>query len=104
VAHRGAKLTPFGRLLICERVLDLGWTVAEAAKAAGVSRATAYKWARRYLEEGLPGLEDRSLRAGRFPHALPPSQVHRHPSGSPPIQAGLAPARLCRRVAEAQCS
>jgi transposase InsO family protein len=75
VAHRRAKLTPFGRRLIVERVLELGWTVAEAAKAAGVSRATAHKWVRRYRQEGLSGLEDRSSRARRCPHALPPRQV-----------------------------
>jgi len=77
VAHRRAKLTPFGRRLIVERVLELGWTVSETATAAGVSRATAHKWVRRYREEGLPGLEDRSSRARRCPHALPPRQVSR---------------------------
>lgn len=77
MAHRRAKLTPFGRLLIAERVLELGWTAAEAAKAAGVSRATAHKWVRRYREEGLGGLEDRSSRARRCPHALPARQVQR---------------------------
>jgi len=77
VAHRRARLTPFGRRLIVERVLELGWTVAETATAAGVSRATAHKWVKRYLEEGLPGLEDRSSRPRRCPHALPPRQVQR---------------------------
>jgi transposase InsO family protein len=77
VAHRRAKLTPFGRRLIVERVLELGWTVAETASAAGVSRATAHKWVRRYRQEGLAGLEDRSSRAGRCRHALPARQVER---------------------------
>lgn len=77
MAHRRAKLTPFGRLLIVQRVLELGWTATEAAKAAGVSRATAHKWVRRYREEGLGGLEDRSSRARRCPHALPARQVQR---------------------------
>ncbi len=77
MAHRRAKLTPFGRLLIAERVLELGWTAAEAARAAGVSRATAYKWVRRYREEGSAGLEDRSSRPGRCAHALPERQVRR---------------------------
>ena len=35
MAHRRARLTPFGRTLIVQRVEELGWTVAEAAKAAG---------------------------------------------------------------------
>jgi transposase InsO family protein len=77
VAHRRAKLTPQGRLLLVQRVLDLGWMPAQAAEAAGVSRATVYKWLRRYHEEGEAGLKDRSSRAHRCPHALPPSQVRR---------------------------
>jgi transposase len=77
VAHRRAKLTPFGRRLIVERVLELGWTVSEAATAAGVSRGTAHKWVKRYRQEGIAGLEDRSSRARRCPHALPTRQVHR---------------------------
>jgi transposase InsO family protein len=77
VAHRRAKLTPQGRLLVVERVLVLGWMPAQAAEAAGVSRATVYKWLRRYREEGEAGLKDRPSRAIRCPHALPPSQVRR---------------------------
>jgi transposase InsO family protein len=48
------------------RVLALGWSVATAAEAGGVSRATAYKWVRRFLDEGPPGLTDRSSR----PHTV----------------------------------
>jgi len=77
VAHRRAKLTPFGRLLIAQRVHELGWSVAETAKAAGVSRATAHKWVRRYRAEGLGGLEDRTSAPRRCPHALPPREVDR---------------------------
>jgi len=46
--HRTAKLTPFGRRLLVERVLIDGWPAATAAEMVGVSRATAYKWLRRY--------------------------------------------------------
>jgi len=70
MAHRKAKLTQFGRLLLVQRVVDLGWTAAQAAEAVGVSRATAYKWLRRHREEGLAGLEDRSSRPATCPHAL----------------------------------
>jgi hypothetical protein len=45
---------PFGRLLICEPVLELGWTVAETPKAAGVSPSAAHKWVRRHREGGFP--------------------------------------------------
>jgi len=77
VAHRKAKLTQFGRLLLVQRVEDLGWTPAQAAEAVGVSRATAYKWLRRYREEGLGGLYDRPSRPGSCPHALPAETVQR---------------------------
>jgi transposase InsO family protein len=75
VAHRRARLTPFGRLLVVQRVELEGWTAAHAAEAAGVSRATVYKWLRRFREEGPAGLEDRSSSPRRCPHALPPSTV-----------------------------
>ncbi|MEO6295127.1 MAG: leucine zipper domain-containing protein, partial [Candidatus Limnocylindria bacterium] len=54
--HRSAKLTPFGRQLLVERVLIEGWSAATTAEMLGVSRATAYKWLRRYRAEGLAGL------------------------------------------------
>lgn len=75
MAHRRARLTPFGRLLIVQRVDELGWTVAEAAKAAGVSRSTAHKWVRRYRTEGEAGMVDRSSRPRHCPHALAPGKV-----------------------------
>ena len=33
-----------------------GWKPADAARAMGVSRQTAYKWLRRFREEGCRGL------------------------------------------------
>jgi len=77
VAHRRAKLTPYGRAVLVERVLVHGWSVGEAAKAASVSAATVYKWLRRFREEGPPGLEDRTSAPHRRPRALPRSQVRR---------------------------
>ena len=68
--HRTAKLTPFGRRLLVDRILVEGWAPAIAAETVGVSRATAYKWLRRYRAEGLARLEDRSARPVRRPRAL----------------------------------
>ncbi len=48
--HRTAKLTPFGRRLLVERILVEGWSPAIAAETLGVSRATAYKWVHRYRD------------------------------------------------------
>ncbi len=71
------RLTPFGRRLLVERVLIEGWSPATAAEMLGVSRATAYKWLRRYRAEGTAGLEDRSARPHRRPRALTDRQVRR---------------------------
>jgi transposase InsO family protein len=77
MAHPRARLTAFGRTLIVQRIEELGWTVAETAKAAGVSRATAHKWIRRFRDEGPAGLIDRSSRPKTCPGALPPRTVGR---------------------------
>lgn len=71
MAHPKAKLTPAGRLLIVVRVTEEGWPPAHAAAMAGVSRQTIYKWLRRFREEGLAGLEDRTSRPRRCPHQTP---------------------------------
>ena len=48
MAHANARLTEFGRLLLVQRITELGWPPAQAAESLGVSRATAYKWLGRY--------------------------------------------------------
>ncbi len=58
--HRNAALSVQGRRLLARRVLEQGWTIKAAAGAAGVSLRCARKWIRRFLEEGEPGLTDRS--------------------------------------------
>jgi len=75
--HRTARLTPYGRQLLVERILIEGWPAATAAEMLGVSRATAYKWLRRYRAEGAGGLEDRSSRPRRRPQTLTERQVRR---------------------------
>lgn len=77
MAHRRARLTPFGRLLLVSRILEQGWSVPAAADSLGVSRATAHKWLKRFREEGLDGLQDRSSAPHRRPRALPARDVER---------------------------
>ena len=60
VAHRSARLSVFSRQLLVKRVIVDGWPTATVGEQLGISRATVYKWVRRYRTEGLPGLEDRS--------------------------------------------
>jgi transposase InsO family protein len=75
VAHARAKLTVLGRQLLVNRVLIDGWKPADAAKAMGVSRQTAYKWLRRFHDEGASGLSDRTSAPKRCPHRLTPDAV-----------------------------
>jgi transposase InsO family protein/transposase len=58
--HANAPLGPKGRALMVRRVVDEGWSLTEAAEAAGVSERTCSKWVGRYREEGEAGLSDRS--------------------------------------------
>ena len=67
MAHPSARLTVFSRQLLVKRVLVDGWSTATVAEQLGISRATAYKWVRRYRADGLAGLEDRSSRPHRSP-------------------------------------
>jgi transposase InsO family protein len=58
--HRNAKLSVKGRELLIDRVEHAGWSLTQAAEAAGVSDRTAAKWLARYRSEGPEGLLDRS--------------------------------------------
>lgn len=73
--HHHARLSPRGRALLVDRILVQGLRVEEAAHAAGVSVRTAYKWLKRFKEEGPNGLTDRSSRPRHCPHATPQSIV-----------------------------
>ena len=64
--HGSARLTPFQRQLLCDRVQLHGWTVRAAAEAMGVSRQTATKWLQRFRAEGPAGLQNRSTRPHRI--------------------------------------
>ena len=75
MGHARAKLTVLGRQLLVQRVVEDGWKPVDAAKAMGVSRQTAYKWLRRFADEGLCGLEDRSSAPRRCPHRLGADEV-----------------------------
>jgi transposase len=57
--HRNAKLSVKGRELLVERLEHAGWSVAQAAEAAGVGDRTARNWLARHRAEGPDGLLDR---------------------------------------------
>jgi transposase InsO family protein len=72
VAHRNARLTVHGRLLLVERVVVDGRPVAHVAPELGISRATGYKWLARWRAEGPVGLLDRSSRPYTSPARTDP--------------------------------
>ena len=66
MSHANARTNVFARRLIVERVAA-GWAPAHVAEQLGISRATVYKWLRRYDQGGLEALQDRSSRPHRMP-------------------------------------
>jgi transposase InsO family protein len=89
--HRNARLTPAGRLLLCQRI-EGGWPVAHAAASMGISRDRAYVWWRRYQAQGIVGLEDRSSRPHRCPTRTKASTERRILTLRQ--KRGLGPARI----------
>jgi transposase InsO family protein len=73
--HANAPLGPKGRSTMVLRVIELGWSLAEAAEAAGVSERTCSKWVGRYRVEGEAGLLDRSSAPRSIPHRTPDELV-----------------------------
>jgi transposase InsO family protein len=91
MAHASARLSVFSRQLLVKRVMVDGWPAATVAEQLGISRATAYKWVRRYRVDGVPGLEDRSSRPHRSPRRLPEH-----------VAAAIVRARVRRRYGPAR--
>jgi transposase InsO family protein len=67
--HGNHRTCPSSRRLICRRVLEEGWTIAAAARAAGCSERTAAKWLKRF-RDGDRLLLDRPSRPRRSPARL----------------------------------
>src|SRR2546423_65778 len=72
--HANHRTCPSSRRLICRRVLEEGWTLQQAAEAAGCSVRTAAKWVSRY-RAGDRELLDRCSRPRSSPRRLPPARV-----------------------------
>ena len=66
--HQNARLTYACRVRLVERIMA-GRGKRDAAQELGVSVRTAYKWLRRYREQGCGGLKDRCSRPHRSPGA-----------------------------------
>ena len=73
--HANARTCPNSRRLLVGRILECGWSVTEAAGAAGVSDRTAYRWLARWRSEGQRGLFDRSSAPRRVAGRTPADRV-----------------------------
>ena len=60
--HSLARTCPASRALMLERIERRGWSVEEAAKAAGLSSRRSYVWLERWRQLGVNGLRDASSR------------------------------------------
>ncbi len=109
MGHANARLTVYGRRLLVDRI-HAGHAPAEVAHQLGVSRATAYKWLRRFAEEGPAGLLDRSSRPRRIPARTAPEIErrvlklrHAHRRGAEWIagELGLCPSTVGRILTRA---
>jgi len=72
--HANHRTCPSSRRLMCRRVLEEGWTLRQAAEAAGCSIRTAAKWLSRY-RAGDRQLLDRSSRPRRSPTRVPQQRL-----------------------------
>jgi transposase InsO family protein len=72
--HANARLSVKGRELLIER-LRAGWSLTEAAMAAGVSERTARKWRDRHRAQGAAGLLDRSSASKSVPARTPEDRI-----------------------------
>jgi transposase InsO family protein/transposase len=73
--HANARLSVKGRELLVDRSLRQGWSLVEAAEAAGISERTACKWVARFRLEGEQGLLDRSSAPKSSPSRTPDQRV-----------------------------
>ena len=72
--HSNARTCPNSRATIVAHVKARAWS-ADQAFAMGVSIRTGFKWSRRFREEGLAGLLDRSSRPHRIPNQTAPERT-----------------------------
>jgi transposase InsO family protein len=73
--HGNARTCPNSRRLLIQRVTEEGWSVSDAAAAAGISQRTVYRWLGRWRDQGSEGLHDRSSRPLCSPRQLPAQRV-----------------------------
>ena len=110
--HHHARLTVHGRELLARSVVEGRLSLCEAAASHRLSRQTAAKWVRRYREQGVAGLQDRSSRPRQLRRPTSPEQVaqvealrrERWTGARIAQQTGLSRATVSRILARAKLS
>lgn len=70
MSHSMARLSPYGRELLCRRI-QAGWSIRAAARSLGISHARGAIIWHRYLQEGEAAFALRSSRPHRSPRRTP---------------------------------
>lgn len=73
--HHHARLTVHGREVLARSVVEGRLSLCEAAAEHRLSRQSAAKWVRRYGEQGMDGLQDRSSRPRRLRQPTSPERI-----------------------------
>jgi transposase InsO family protein len=102
--HKNAPLTPKGRELMVRAVVDDGLTKAAAAQQFHTTPKTVGKWVKRFNEEGVEGLHDRSSRPRSSPGRTSPATCaavealrrQRHTGQQIANELGISPATVSR--------
>jgi transposase len=102
--HKNAHLTPKGRELMVRAVLDDGLSKVVAARQFHTTAKTVGKWVKRFQEEGVDGLRDRSSRPLSSPDQTPPATCAaiealrraRHTGKQIATETGVSPATVSR--------
>jgi transposase InsO family protein len=102
--HKNAHLTPKGRELMVRVVLDDGLTKAAAARQFHTTAKTVGKWVKRFQEEGVDGLRDRSSRPLSSPDQTPAATCaavealrrQRYTGKQIAAEVGISPATVSR--------
>ena len=101
--HKNARLTPHGRERLAKMIVS-GQTPQAASEAVGVCPRTGRKWADRFRQEGLAGLQDRNSRPHRLYRPTPQAVIdrieslrrQRRPGKEIAAEAGVSPATVSR--------
>jgi transposase InsO family protein len=102
--HKNARLTPKGREAMVRAVVDSGLSPAAVARRFHTTPKTVAKWVKRFREEGVAGLRDRSSRPLSSPDQTPPATCaavealrrQRYTGKQIAAELGISPATVSR--------